>query len=254
MERTELLLVGLPFSLVIARTLAFSLMVPLGTIGVSIRWRVMLGCCLAILVAPSLSFAVNHPWTSGTYAVSLVMEIATGATLGLAVTLILTAVRLAGELIGQSCGLSLLLDFDQTNTMNAASIGRLFELLALAIFFLIGGHRATVQALLESFQWWPLGRFVWTSALHELLLDLTTLSLMVGLRIAAPTILALIAAAIVIGFVGRWIPQWNLIALGNPLSLAVGLTGASLTVALGAWMLQDQVPNVLQAVRNGLIP
>ena len=80
-----------------------------------------------------------------------------GLALGLAVMILLSGMQLAGQVISQMSGMSLADVANPTFDTSVPIFSQILEMLALAIFFLVGGHRQVIDALLGSFAWMPPG-------------------------------------------------------------------------------------------------
>ncbi|HMQ14997.1 MAG TPA: flagellar biosynthetic protein FliR, partial [Phycisphaerae bacterium] len=103
------------------------------------------------------------------------------------------------------------------------------------VFMIVGGHRAVLAACLDSFAAIPLlsgpdliERGVW------LVLDALRVGGEVALRVAAPVLLTLFLVNVVLGFIGRVLPQLNVTVLGFSLKGLVVFVVAA--VALPASM------------------
>ena len=84
----------------------------------------------------------------------------------------------------------------------------------------------------------------------EGLISVTARLFVLGLQMAAPVMLSLLLTEVVLGLVGRSAPQMNLLMLGFPVKLAVGVTmlGISLPYLLPGYRLMFG-PMLEQALR-----
>ena len=80
-----------------------------------------------------------------------------GLALGGAVMILLSGMQMAGQVISQMSGMSLADVVNPTFDTTVPIFSNLLEMLALSIFFLMGGHREVMDALLGSFEWMPPG-------------------------------------------------------------------------------------------------
>ena len=141
-------------------------------------------------------------------------EAAIGACLGLGVLVLLHGMTLAGELIAQASGLGIAEMFDPTIEENISLFSRLMFLAAVTVFLCIGGHRMVMAGLLDTFQTIPPGSGELPASLADGFTTLVAMSFSLGVRVAAPVVTALLLATLILGLIGRTLPQLNILALG----------------------------------------
>ena len=156
------------------------------------------------------------------YLVLLGGEAVIGACLGLGVLILIHGMTLAGELVGQASGLTLADVFDPTLDENVPLFSRLMFLVAVSVFLCIGGHRMVMAGLLDTFQTIPPGSGQFPRSLADGFTTLVSQSFSLGIRAAAPAVTALLLATLILGLIGRTLPQLN-IYLGFRPERAVGL-------------------------------
>ncbi len=238
------------FTLVVTRVSGVVMTTPIyGTTDVPTHVRALLAMAIAILVVPSQwARSVPYPGSMIQYMVLVGSELLIGLSLGLGVVILLSGIELAGQMIGQVSGLLIAEIFDPTQGSDVSIFSRLLSLLALAIFVLIGGHRMVMGGLLDTFQAIPPGSAAVPISLSETLVVLITQSFALGIRAAAPLVTALLLAHLVLGLIGRTLPQLNILVVGFGLNTM--LTFAALMLSLGAalWAFEDQIEGTLGAV------
>ena len=101
---------------------------------------------------------------------------------------------------------------------------QVFYFLGLAGFILIGGLDAMFIAVLHSFEYINAGIFLGGNGVTEILIGLLLSSLEIGLRVALPLLGVIFLETIAMGFVSKTVPQLNILSLGFPLRIIVGLT------------------------------
>lgn len=151
-------------------------------------------------------------------------ELVIGLVIGFAATLPLVGMQLGGRIIDQQLGLGIagLLTGDSSEGEGGV-IGEFYYLLALAIFLLLGGHRVVVVTLLNSFANVPLGGIVASDGAVSLLVGLLESAFALSLRVAAPLLCLVFLETVAMGFVARTVPQLNILSIGFPLRIMVGV-------------------------------
>ena len=69
---------------------------------------------------------------------------------------------------------------------------------------------------------------------------------------AAPAVTSLLLATLVLGLIGRTLPQLNILALGFGLNSLLAFAALGLTLGAAAWAFQDQIQPAMQTIFNAL--
>ncbi len=242
------------FALVLARVAGLTMTAPIyGTNDVPMQVRILLAAAFALLIAPLQWHAAAVPFGSLVHlAAMLGVEAAIGACLGLGVLVLVHAMTLAGEMIAQASGLGIAEMFDPTIEENVSQFSRLMFLTAVTIFLCIGGHRMVMAGLLDSFQTIPPGSGEFPSSLAEGFTTLVSMSFSLGVRVAAPVVTSLLLATVVLGLIGRTLPQLNIFAVGFGLNSLLAFAALGLTLGAAAWAFQDQIQPAMQTIFDAL--
>ncbi len=242
------------FTLVLVRTSGLMMVAPVyGTTDVPIRVRALLAFALAVLIAPTQWVAdVPFPQSLPGYVLLLGGELIIGLTLGLGVVILLSGIRLAGQVISQASGMALANVADPTFGGNAAVFSRLLTLLATAVFVTTGGHRIVMAALLDTFLALPLGSVGLPRGIDQTIVTLLMQSFSLGARAAAPCVTAVLLATLILGLIGRTLPQLNILAVGFGFNSMVALGTLGVSAGAIAWAFQDQLEPALQVVLDML--
>jgi flagellar biosynthetic protein FliR len=152
-----------------------------------------------------------------------------GFALGFFVFVIFSVVQSAGELIDLQVGFSLGGIIDPLSGNNSTPIGRLHQLLGIAILFAINGHVIVTRAFIRSVEVAPMGQLN-GAGLAESLSKLVAVLLAASIEIALPVLTALFCTEVALGFLGKAAPQLNILVIGFAVKslIAFGLLGATL--------------------------
>ena len=246
----------LTFVLVLTRVGCLLVTLPvLGTATVPWQVRAILAIGISLLLTP-LYWAQPLQQPENLLALGLVVarEAALGLAIGLAVLILLSGMQLAGQIVSQTSGFSLADVANPTFDTTVPLVSQILELLALAIFFLVGGHRQVIDALLRSFAWMPPGRGSLPAGLVESLSAITAHSFEVGIRAAAPVMVALLLSTLVVALISRTLPQLNAVAVGLNFNALIVLGMLSLCLGSAAWVFQEELSGVVEAVGQAFVP
>lgn len=219
-----------PYALVLARASGLAWTAPAWS-SAGIGWRIRLGIAalVTIVVAPATTARGLSP---ADLARLLPIEMAVGASLGLTASLVLAGARQAGELVGVQAGLSAaaLLDPEAGDDLNP--LGHLYGLVALGAFLAMGGPIQLVGSLAESYRAIPPGGIALSPETIDEAFGRVGWALGLALRAAAPAAMALMAAGVALGLLGKAAPSLSLLSYSLPIRVAVGL--ALVMLGLGA--------------------
>jgi flagellar biosynthesis protein FliR len=206
---------------------------PFNTAAFNNRVRTVLAVGLALPMASQMqvdegSFAI--PQLLGAVAYQALV----GFALGFAVLLIFTAVQVAGELIDFQAGFGAAQLYDPFTQATSTPVGRIYQLLATAILFAINGHLLLVKGLMTSLQAAPLSGLRYDS-MSQFLTETVGRFLVAAIQIAAPLLIALFLAELLLGVLAKTAPQANLLAIGfiAKVLLVLLLVGVTLPILPG---------------------
>jgi flagellar biosynthetic protein FliR len=200
----------------------------------------ILGLSLALtpVVAPYLP-PFPATWSAGVFLV--VREFLVGLGCGLVFRFLFAGVQMAGNLVAiqMGFGMATLLD-PQTQAQNTL-LAEMLVLLATLIFLTMNGHHVLLRLLARSYQEVPLetsislpgGLFTYVPSLGCLMYNL-------AVQLLAPVLALLFLTQLALGLVARAVPQIQVMIVGFPLTIALGLFFLSLTLMVAGPALMDQ--------------
>lgn len=223
-------LVLVMMSLIWARFLAFFSTVPV-LVGKPVPMTVRVGFSLvcAVFMLPLLWPTGSPQLTADPFLIGALFlkEVLIGVILGLSAGLLFYAFEAAGNMIDNQRGMSnARLLIPELGTMGSTISLFLFQL-TIVLYFALGGHLALLRALLRSFVELPLFSFPsiapgWLP-LIDLLAILSGRLLELSVTIAAPVVIAILVADIILGIANRVAPQINVWELSFSLKGYVGI-------------------------------
>jgi flagellar biosynthesis protein FliR/FlhB len=178
---------------------------------------------ISYILIPGINFAgINI--TSNYALIALgINEIATGLTLGFLTNLVFFSIRMAGQLIDIQIGFSMISTFDPSTSSNSTFLERVLYWCSLILFFTIDGHHMLIRSLVESFNSLSLGKFILDGERIDLIINAFIQFFILGVKIAIPLVLVILITDITLGLLGRTVPNLNLMIIGMPVKILVGL-------------------------------
>ncbi|HWQ33605.1 MAG TPA: flagellar biosynthetic protein FliR [Blastocatellia bacterium] len=204
---------------------------------VNARMRATLALALALVLTPALSARLAAPPTDLIgLAVVIVTELAVGCLIGFIGRMIFSALEVAAQVTGFQMGLSLAATIDPATRAQTAALGTIAQMFGLMVLLAADGHHWLLAATVRSYHFIGEGSFVLTPHLAEVVLRLSADMLTAGVALAAPAIIVLVSVEFILAIAGRAAPQLQVMVLGFPIKIAVGLwlLGASLFFLPGA--------------------
>lgn len=170
--------------------------------------------------------------SSETYELLIVLggEIIIGAILGFVGKLVFSGFELAAHFLAAQMGFSLAGTIDPSTQAQTTAFGTIAQMFGLMVLLGANGHHWFLAATVKSFSTTAPGTFTFSPQLLDMLLRLSANALVVGVTLAAPAIIVLLAVEFALEFFGRTAPQFQVFVLGFPLKIGLGLwiVGASL--------------------------
>ena len=125
----------------------------------------------------------------------------------------------------------------------------LFRSLGLMVLLSVDGHHWFLAATVKSFSTTAPGSFSFSPELLDILLKLSGNALVVGVTLAAPAIIVLLAVEFALEFFGRTAPQFQVFILGFPLKIGIGLG----LVGTSVYFMPTAMRDVLGGIYHGLV-
>jgi flagellar biosynthetic protein FliR len=192
--------------------------------------RAGLAIVLALALAPVVAAPPALPTTLLGLVGALAMETAFGLLLGFIAELVFAGVQLGAQLAGMQIGFGLDNLIDPGNNSQSTVVAHWYRLLALLVFLALDVHHLLLEALIASFRTAPPGSLAAGAFRMDGVVAAAGDIFALGVRIAAPVLIALLLTNAVLGVIARTIPQVNVFVVGFPLNVGVGLVvmGAAL--------------------------
>ena len=105
---------------------------------------------------------------------------------------------------------------------------------------------------MDTFRTIPPGSGGFPNSLAEGFVTLVSQSFSLGIRAAAPAVTALLLATLILGLVGRTLPQLNVLSLGFGLNAMFAFAALAMTLGAAVWAFQDQIQPALETLSDAL--
>ena len=201
------------------------------TVPLHVRIGLLIG--LTVILFPIVSDQIRPLTISFPQIVPLLFtEFMVGMVLGFAISFVMNAFIIAGELIGIQMGINLISALDPIAGGQVPILGQFMGLLGMLIFLAIDGHHMMFEALVASFQLVPPMHVHFSGFLVESVLKLGLGMFVLALKVGAPVMTAVFIVTLGMGILGRTIPQLNVMLNNVPITIGVGLLVLGLSLPL----------------------
>jgi flagellar biosynthetic protein FliR len=195
--------------------------------------KILLMLVTALLLTSVLRVkATIYPDDILAYVPMVLRELAIGLAMALLVRLVFEAVSFAGQFMGYMMGFAIANVIDPQSGAQNSVIAQFMYILALIVFLTLNGHHIIIKALVESFELAPPGDFSTPAfVMHEMLTAMGRM-FVIAVKIGAPVLAVLFCAKVSMGIVAKTVPQMNVLFVGMPLYIILGIVVLGLSLSL----------------------
>jgi flagellar biosynthetic protein FliR len=194
---------------------------------------------LGLLVGPLVPAATIPTTTAGLIG-GLLFQVLTGAAMGYIIYLLISTATVAGSLLDLSGGLNLPPSIDPLSLDQVSMLGQLYQQVAIILLFVSGGYMVLIDGFARSFAGPGFSLAVTGRIAETAVIDLSTMFTS-ALEIAAPILVVLFAAQIMLAMLTKAAPQMNVWVLGMPIQIFLAI----ILVAIGISTLPSFVGHIL---------
>lgn len=219
------------FFWILVRVSVLSFLLPFfGARGIPTLWKAGFSLMLAALLTPVVPPPGFLPVTILQVVQGVLSEALMGFLLALGVKLFLSSVQLAGQFLGFQMGFNMARAIDPQGGGQISILSQFLYVFTVLVFFSVNGHHLFIRALASSFYTVPPNTFHLNPSLLPSLVKIGSEMFFIALKMAAPVMVALFLSNLCLGIVARTVPQVNILMIGFPLNIGLGLMLLGLTL------------------------
>jgi flagellar biosynthesis protein FliR len=213
------------FFWVLVRISVLVFLLPLfGARNIPAIWKAGLSFVLAVLLAPVVPPPQALPQDPAGVLLGVAGEIIMGVIIVFGALALFASVQLAGQMMSFQMGFSMARAIDPDTGVQSTSLSQFLYLFTVLLFFTVDGHHLMLHAIAASFHMAPLNGISFDPSLARAVIRISGHMFVVGLKIAAPIMIALFLSNLCLGIVARTVPQVNILMIGFPINIGIGLT------------------------------
>lgn len=204
------------------RLSAFILSAPFFALeSINVRFRIAISVTLTFFYFSFFDGLTIDPFTSSGL-IGIGQEAMIGLILGFSLQLVSASITVGGQVISNAMGLGMANMFDP-NLGNVPVISQFLIVLSTLIFMLLDGHLIIIDIIFRSFTSFPIGQPIPLNSILQAVVDFSPLIFTGGLLLALPMMITLLLVNIGLGVITRSAPSLNIIAVGFPAILLIGV-------------------------------
>ena len=212
------------FLFVTARMSGFVLFSPIfGRANITASFRSGMTLVLSIFVTSVSEQQPTDPSSMMEFMILMLLEIAIGFILGMAVNFFFYIPSLAGSMIDTQMGMTMNQMYDPGASANLSVTAQLLNILMLLLFFAGGGHLTMLRLFITSEQIVPYGQVSIGLPAYNLMLELFVECTVLAVKLCMPILVAELISQVGMGVLMKVIPQINVFAINIELKVIVGL-------------------------------
>lgn len=151
-------------------------------------------------------------------------QILIGLILGFLVLIIFTGVELAGQFMGLQIGFGMISLLNPiASNQQVALIANMQNFIALMIFIETSAFFFVIEGLYKSFETIPLTFIHFSPLIFKYLVLKAGDIFIIGVELSMPIVIVIVLLNVIIALMGRLAPQFNIFAIGFPITILVGL-------------------------------
>jgi flagellar biosynthetic protein FliR len=231
------------FGLVLIRMTSFVVSWPVfGVETVSNHIKVLFALLLTLMVFPTLHWSPQQIANVQSGLVMLVVrEAFIGLSMGFLARFFFFAFRIAGEMVSQAMGLGAAAMFNPSMGGQSSSVEQFYTSIATLFYLAVNGHHYLITGLVNSFNWVPAGLLSLNVSQFTGVGNMLEEIIVLGLRFSAPVVISILVVNLILGVVGKTVPQLNVLVTSFPINIMLGLFLMIITLP----MLMDEMGEFL---------
>jgi flagellar biosynthetic protein FliR len=188
-----------------------------------VHYKIGLMFFLTMLIYPmvpiDISYQVDTFWGFGWF---LANEIVIGITFGLILTIYFNFIYFAGDLIDRDLGFAMVNVVNPLDESQIAVTSNFFYVFSTLIFLHLNLHHELIMAMITSYERIKVGTALLLAPTYDVFIDVVAASMILGFQIAAPFVITVLIANIILALLSKAMPGMNIFILGMPFKIFFG--------------------------------
>ena len=241
--------------LILVRVSAFFVSVPLFSYRtIPPQVRIVLAMALAWMMY--YTFDMDPIDINGEYILLILKEAVVGLLLGIAATIVMSAVQIAGGFIDFQMGFAMANIIDPQTGAQSPLMGQFLNFLALLLLLAINGHHLILDGIFYSYQFMPLDQFfpnLGEEATVIFIIKMFVSVFAIAFQMSAPIVATLFLVTLALGITGKTVPQMSIFVIGFPIKIAVGFLVLIVTMGVLIGVMKELIEFMIISLRDLMV-
>lgn len=183
--------------------------------------KIGLSFSVSLLITSALSISLDL--SNEIFLLLIIKELMVGIIIGFISYAFFSAFYVMGQIVDMKIGFGMANVIDPQNKIQVPLMGNFYYILSFLLLMSINGHHSIISALIDSYNFIPIGRFTYTGDTMNLLVHSLSKSFEIGFKLSTPIVAIIFLTDVVLGIISKTIPQMNVFVVGMPLKVLIGL-------------------------------
>lgn len=179
-----------------------------------------------------------------------IKELLVGLMLGFVSYLFFTIFYLAGQVIDMQIGFGMVNVLDPQQNIQVPIMGSFYYMICILLFLILDGHHSLIEALVNSYEYIPIGQFRFSGDMINHLVRTLTQVFFISFKISGPVLAAIFLSDVLLGVLAKTMPQMNVFIVGMPLKIFIGIATVVITIPIFLATLQNIFSNMNEEIYN----
>lgn len=162
----------------------------------------------------------------------IIKELMVGIIIGFISYVFMSAFYVLGQIVDMNIGFGMANVVDPQNKVQVPLMGNFYYILSFLFMLLINGHHKVISALIDSYNYIPIGKLIYNDNVIEMIVNALVKSFEIGFKLSLPVVAIIFLTDIVLGIMAKAIPQMNVFVIGMPLKVFIGLAIIMITIPI----------------------
>lgn len=191
-----------------------------------------IGLSFSLTLLITLSRPISLDLENQILLIIILKELMVGIIIGFISYVYMSAFYVLGQIVDMKIGFGMANVVDPQNKVQVPLMGNFYYILSFLFMLLINGHHKVINALVDSYNYMPIGKLIYNERVIEIIVSGLVKSFEIGFKLSLPVVAIIFLTDIVLGIMAKAIPQMNVFVVGMPLKVFVGLAIIMVTLPI----------------------
>ncbi|WP_104761825.1 flagellar biosynthetic protein FliR [Helicobacter cetorum] len=190
----------------------------------------------------------DFTYTPESFIIACLSELFLGICASIFLQIVFASLVFATDSISFSMGLTMASAYDPISGSQKPIVGQALLLLAILILLDLSFHHQIILFVEHSLKAVPLGHFIFEPSLAKSIVKAFAHLFVIGFSMAFPILCLVLLSDVIFGMIMKTHPQFNLLAIGFPIKIAIAFVGIILIISAIMERFKNEVSLTFSAI------